>query len=294
MPVMLRSMVRSRILATAGGLATAGVIDSMLAPPVAPFSTAAAAVSAVGTVRLFQYDICPFCNKIKAMLDLHKIPYETVDVNPLTKKEIKFSKEYRKVPIAMLGGLEGSGAVQVNDSPLIADTLLERMELSKAVRSDELAHFRSATSLEWAEWSDKKLAVLLFPRMTRTFAESFQAFGYVMQVPHFSMVDKLSNQVVGAFAMWMAQGKIKKKYAIDDEAAAVREAIAHWLKEGVGEASFAGGQKPHLGDVAVYGCLKAIDRTSTFSEIMAETGVKPWYERMTAEVQPGNACTSRQ
>ena len=40
------------------------------------------------------------------------------------------------------------------------------------------------------------------------------------QVPHFSLVDKWSNQFVGAFAMWMAQGKIKKKYGIEDERAA--------------------------------------------------------------------------
>jgi microsomal prostaglandin-E synthase 2 len=33
--------------------------------------------------------ICPFCNKIKALLDLHGLEYEMVDVNPLTKKEIK-------------------------------------------------------------------------------------------------------------------------------------------------------------------------------------------------------------
>ncbi len=32
-----------------------------------------------------------------------------------------------------------------------------------------------------------------------------QAFGYVMDVPHFSLVDKWSNQLIGAFAMWMAQ-----------------------------------------------------------------------------------------
>ena len=31
----------------------------------------------------------PFCNKIKAMLDFYKVPYETLEVNPLTKKEYK-------------------------------------------------------------------------------------------------------------------------------------------------------------------------------------------------------------
>ena len=38
------------------------------------------------------------------MLDLYKVPYETLEVNPLTKKEFKaIGSDYRKVPVAMLG-----------------------------------------------------------------------------------------------------------------------------------------------------------------------------------------------
>jgi len=78
-----------------------------------------------------------------------------------------------------------------------------------------------------------------------------------------------------------AQGKIKKKYAIDDERAALRTAISHWLDEGVGGKPFAGGDAPHFGDVCVYGCLKAIDRTAAHKEIMAETAeLRQWYQRM--------------
>lgn len=31
----------------------------------------------------------------------------------------------------------------------------------------------------WAEWADKQLAVLLFPNITRSFDEAYQAFSYV-------------------------------------------------------------------------------------------------------------------
>ena len=115
-----------------------------------------------------------------------------------------------------------------------------------------------------------------------------------MDVPHFSYTAKLSNQLVGSFFMWLAQGKIKKKYAIDDERAAVVASVNHWVHEGVGSASFAGGERPNFADVCVFGCLKAIDRTTAWHEILTETEVAPWYERMNAAVMPGNACTSRQ
>lgn len=38
-----------------------------------------------------------------AFLDYHDIPYEVVEVNPLSKKEIKWS-EYKKVPILTVDG----------------------------------------------------------------------------------------------------------------------------------------------------------------------------------------------
>ena len=52
-------------------------------------------------LKLFQYQICPFCNIVKSTLDYTKVPYETIEVNPLTKAEIKsepLSGEYKKVP----------------------------------------------------------------------------------------------------------------------------------------------------------------------------------------------------
>ncbi len=276
-------------LLSAGGLAGAALVDRALTPKLSPLSSVSAAAGGIGSVAIFQYEICPFCCKVKAMLDLHGVPYETTDVNPLTKGEIKaWSGGYKKVPIAMLGG------EQVNDSPVIVSSILDRMGSAGVLPPKELSRFRSAEALEWAKWSDEKLAVLLFPNITRSYGEALQAFGYVNNVPHFSTLDRLANQLIGSFAMWMAQGKIKKKYGIEDERAAVVGAINHWLDDGVGKREYAGGSEPNLADVAVFGALKAIDRTDAFREIMAETRVAPWYERMLARVQPGRACTSRQ
>ncbi|XP_076949296.1 uncharacterized protein LOC143621894 [Bidens hawaiensis] len=72
------------------------------------FSTAASVASEPRTqsdktyvpndVVLYQYQACPFCNKVKAFLEYYDIPYKIVEVNPMNKKEIKWS-DYRKVPI---------------------------------------------------------------------------------------------------------------------------------------------------------------------------------------------------
>ena len=48
-------------------------------------------------VTLYQYQNCPFCGKVRAFLDYYGFKYDVVEVNPLWKREISFSK-YRKVP----------------------------------------------------------------------------------------------------------------------------------------------------------------------------------------------------
>jgi microsomal prostaglandin-E synthase 2 len=51
---------------------------------------ATVAAAADDVVRLYQYAICPFCNKTKAVMDYAQVPYEAVEVNPLTKAELKW------------------------------------------------------------------------------------------------------------------------------------------------------------------------------------------------------------
>jgi microsomal prostaglandin-E synthase 2 len=49
---------------------------------------------------LYQYDVCPFCNKVQAFLDFHNVAYTAVEVNPLTKSEMKAVTDYKMVTIA--------------------------------------------------------------------------------------------------------------------------------------------------------------------------------------------------
>jgi len=53
------------------------------------FSTDPDVTTPPSKLTLYQYQICPFCNKTKALLNYASINYETVEVNPLTKAELK-------------------------------------------------------------------------------------------------------------------------------------------------------------------------------------------------------------
>lgn len=53
-------------------------------------------------ITLFQYQTCPFCCKVRAFLDYYGLSYDVVEVNPVARGELKFSKGYRKVPIIVV------------------------------------------------------------------------------------------------------------------------------------------------------------------------------------------------
>ena len=51
---------------------------------------------------------------------------------------------------------------------------------------------------------------------------------------------------------------------------------------------FLGGGKPNLGDLAVFGGLRAILGTDTFRDLMIHGAIKPWYLDMEAAVGPAS------
>lgn len=94
-----------------------GTISAMGMRNISSDSSAATAV--LPDITIYQYKICPYCNRPKTFLDYLNVPYKAVEVNPLTKSQLSFSKEYKKVPVMTMGG---DNAV-VSDSMKIIDAL---------------------------------------------------------------------------------------------------------------------------------------------------------------------------
>lgn len=211
---------------------------------------------AAPSVQLYQYEICPFCCKVKAFLDWQKVPYTSIEVNPLSKAEIKQFKPYKKVPIAMIDGK------QVPDSSEILATVASSLETG-----DVAASLTDTEMKKWLEYVDKELAVLLFPNITRSFGESCEAFAYISEVPTFGAGAKAANRFAGSVAMWLANGKLKKKYNITDERKQLLEIVEKWTSA-VGDGPFLKGDAPCVADVAVYGVLSAIRGLATHKELM--------------------------
>ena len=183
---------------------------------------------------------------------------------------------------------------QLNDSSVIMRELISQMKSNGSLPVD----FKDESDpdiAKWLEFADKRLAVLLFPNITRNMLESWEAFGYINGVPHFNPLQKILLRVTGAVAMRLANGKIKKKYAIDDEREALVAATNEWVRSGLMGRNFHGGNRsPDIADVAMFGCLKSIEGFVTFGWLVgiADRELLIWYNRM-ANVIGESSCISR-
>jgi microsomal prostaglandin-E synthase 2 len=270
-------MLGRRGVLLTGGIAGAvslkrGVISPRVAGCAAASSSAPTAGAENTNITVYQYKICPFCSKVKTYLDYLKVPYDTVEVNPLTKGELGFSKDYKKVPIMMVGPENQ----QINES----DQIIAFITANLKAKETAGASFFPQDTEKWAEWSDKRLAVMLYPNITRSFAESWECFEYVDSVSTWNVANRFVTRAAGTVAMSLANGKIKKKYNIVDERAELKATLAEWTSA-VGKKKYLHGDHVTLPDLLVFGVLRSISGLSTFREIMADNAdLSAWYGRV--------------
>jgi len=233
-------------------------------------------------VTLYQYDVCPFCNKVKAFLDYHDVPYDVVEVNPLTKNEIKFSKDYRKVPIVTIGN------EQLNDSSAIMMELTKRIDSNGGNNGLKIQGKTKAyeeNERTWLKWVDERFVHVLTPNIYRTWNEAVRSFDYITKRGNFGFIERESARWVGAASMYViAHRVLKKRHGIVDERADLYLEVNKFINEGVGKQKFCGGNAPNNADIAMFGVLRAVKTFETFQDVMANTACAPWYERMTAAV----------
>ncbi|GAA0171221.1 reductase [Lithospermum erythrorhizon] len=219
-------------------------------------------------VVLYQYEACPFCNKVKAFLDYYDIPYNVVEVNPMSKKEIKWS-DYKKVPILMVDGK------QMVDSSAIIDELSEKIHPGVSAGSLK----EDDEEKKWRGWVDNHLVHILSPNIYRNPTEALESFEYITKHGNFSFTERLTAKYAGAVAMYFVSKNLKKKYNITDERASLYEAAETWV-DALDGRDFLGGATPNLADLAVFGVLRPIRYLRSGKDMVEHTRIGDWYTRM--------------
>jgi microsomal prostaglandin-E synthase 2 len=199
-----------------------------------PDSAKSALGSGSDHVTFYQYRTCPFCCKVRAFLDYYGLPYEEVEVNPLFKREIKFSKR-KAVPFVVVDH------IQIFDSSVIVSVLRSSMLGSRGIRQTLSCYpeimskdrkgndivergnkynimYGTTEDLEvrhdeirWRQWVDDTLIHDLAPNIYRTLPESFRSFRYISAAGNFTTVERYGAQIVGAILMYFIGRRLKKK-----------------------------------------------------------------------------------
>jgi len=79
---------------------------------------------------------------VKAFLDYAKIDYNTVEVNPLTRRELKsVSKDYTKVPVALVDNQQINGSDEIVNQLLTHPAVEEYLRMNKWETPEELLDY---------------------------------------------------------------------------------------------------------------------------------------------------------
>lgn len=261
-------------------------------------------------LTLYQYQVCPFCCKVRSFLDFYGVKYDIVEVDPVMRRELKFS-EYRKVPILVQKDSKGN-EIQMNDSSVIISALTTFMSTdqkdlqlittyypkvtteSKSFWGRKTVEYMNRYNImlgkpgrskaekeekKWREWVDGVLVHYIPPNIYRTPTEAVQAFDYISEMSHYGSVKKLFSKYFGAAGMYFVSKGLKKKYELkDDVRQSLYDASREWMAA-VGEREFMGGSQPNLADLAVYGVLSSFEGLDAFNDMVRETTIGPWYQR---------------
>lgn len=219
--------------------------------------------------KLYQYEACPFCNKVKSLLEYKGVDYEVVEVHPLKKTELEFS-EYKKVPVYI-----DSEGKQVNDSNAIMKRIEEEFPVPSVYSQDSLQAAQDETWMNWSESYVKGLPTAIYD----TFSNSLKSFNYITKVGQFSWFEKVKVKYLGAFVMSMVSKKIKKREGIEDPAEFLRTKASEWSK-GLGARSFMGGEEPSVSDIAVHGITRCVEGLNAGNILLENKEFASWYSRM--------------
>ncbi|XP_077416816.1 prostaglandin E synthase 2 [Vanacampus margaritifer] len=283
--------------------------------------------SASPSLTLYQYQTCPFCSKVRAFLDYHGLAYRVVEVNPVMRREIKWSA-YRKVPILMV-----DEHLQLNDSSVIISSLKSYLISKGSSMSDivncypemksvndsgkEVTEYNNKywlmlsqddtaavypdkgmqkEEMKWRKWADNWLVHLISPNVYRSTGEALASFDYIVREGKFGTLEGFFAKYVGAAAMFVIAKRLKSRHNLQDDVRQdLYKAVNDWVAAVGKKRKFMGGEQPNLADLAVFGVLRVMEGLEAFDDMMANTKVKPWYQRMeeAARNHDGRSQSSR-
>ena len=222
---------------------------------------------------LYQFSLCPFCNKVRAALELKGVSYDVVEVAPRDKKELPPLPEgvKKKVPVLVAKG------ETVVDSTAILKFIEENFSGTQSLSPKAPEAAQRAEEIE--DWVDETFIQALPTVIYGTRKEAAQAASIIARESNFTGFQRFKVNVFGSAIMRQIAKRILKKHGRTDAHAWVSENVtqfAAWLED----QQFVTGDDVSLADASMHGAMTCVKDFPVFAKLTEDPKVAAWYERV--------------
>ena len=221
-------------------------------------------------VTLHMLHTCPFCWKVRGLLEYLKLDVDYVSVNGLSiKKAVSFAGDWGKVPVFT----DESGQYHTDSTPIMK-FIDENYNDRKLQTSDDEARMK-----QWMEWADTKMSKATVPILYGTLGSAFQTTTRISKLEKFGFISKRLYAWAGFPIMWgiIAKKRVKKDGRKPKQL--WHDLLTEFTDEHNGENYF-GGSEPNIVDFSVFGYMRSISPFPQFSLLTDHTNAMAWYNRM--------------
>ena len=191
-----------------------------------------------------------------------------------TKKELKFTNGWEKVPV----WTEVGGEIVVDSTPIMK-------HIDAAYNGGELWNSKNTTRRdEWIGWVDTNLSKATIPILYGGLFSALKTTTRISKLEKFGFFSKRIYAWMGFPIMWgiIARSRVKKDGRKPKQL--WHDLLTEFTDE-FGNVPFFGGQKPDLVDLAAFGYMRSISPFPQFSQLEEHVNGIAWYRRVEATLK---------
>ena len=214
---------------------------------------------------------CPFCWKVRGLLEHLNVTTDYVPVNGMRiKKEVAFAGDWGKVPVFT----DEEGTHHVDSTPILRYIDEKYNEGKMSVQGDE------ARRNEWMEWVDAHLSKATVPILYGSLGSALKTTARISKIEKFGFVSKRLYAWAGFPVMWgiIARKRVKKDGRSPKKL--WHDLLSEFTDAFDGQPFF-GGEQPDLVDFAAFGYMRSISPFPQFDQLRDHEAGMTWYEGMT-------------
>ena len=224
-------------------------------------------------VTLYQFQLCPFCHKVRAALDLKGLVYKKIEVAPGQKKELPALPEDapRKVPVITID------QNTIWDSTTILHQLDHLVPTRFSLQSE--SEVINEVSSRFEDWVDDNLIPAIPTVIYGTWRDAIRAAQFTAKGSKFSLWQAINVRIFGSIIMRLIAKRILKRHGKVNGAQWVSECLDS-VEAQLGDQLFITGDEATLADAALHGAIQCVEDFPIFGDIQRREMLYQWYRRL--------------